>query len=159
MAAAFIDVDVVIERGRREAHQDGAEAVEAHHLLLALAGADDPVVRGVLDAAGLDRAAVRAALDRENARSLAAIGVDVAAFTLPAASVAGDPPSRLGTSARLALERGFASVGRKKDLRPGHLLRGVLLAEVGTVPRALALGGVDRAGLLAALDRALAAAR
>jgi D-alanyl-D-alanine carboxypeptidase len=61
----------------------------------------------------------------------------------------------MGTSAKLALERGFAGAARKKDLRPAHVLLGVLAAEVGTVPRALALAGFDRADLIARARRAL----
>ena len=56
---------------------------------------------------------------------------------------------QLGTSVRLALQRGVASTACKKDLRPAHLLLGILRAQVGTVPRALALAGVDRAHLTA----------
>ena len=37
----------------------------------------------------------------------------------------------------------YAKAPRKNDVRPGHVLLGVLLADVGTVPRALALAGVD----------------
>jgi Clp amino terminal domain, pathogenicity island component len=42
----------------------------------------------------------------------------------------------------------MAIVHRKEDLRPGHLLLGILQAEVGTVPRVLALAGVDRTELI-----------
>ncbi|WP_369360812.1 hypothetical protein [Streptomyces sp. cg2] len=43
--------------------------------------------------------------------------------------------------------RSFASVGRKKDLRPAHLLLGILQSRLGTVPRALALAAVDLTAL------------
>jgi D-alanyl-D-alanine carboxypeptidase len=49
------------------------------------------------------------------------------------------------------------TVSRKEDLRPAHLLLGVLQAQVGTVPRALALAGVDRSDLLARVRHSLAA--
>jgi hypothetical protein len=52
----------------------------------------------------------------------------------------------MGASARVALERSFSSA-RKKDLRSAHLLLGILHAQIGTVPRALALAGIDQAGL------------
>ncbi|GAA2810174.1 hypothetical protein GCM10020219_097610 [Nonomuraea dietziae] len=45
---------------------------------------------------------------------------------------------------------------RKKDLRPAHVLLGILQAEVGTVPRALALAGVDRTDLLTRVQNAIA---
>jgi D-alanyl-D-alanine carboxypeptidase len=61
----------------------------------------------------------------------------------------------MGASARLALERSFSSVVRKKELRPAHLLLGILQAQVGTVPRALALAGVDQAELVDRVRQAL----
>ncbi len=131
----------VLGRAAEEARAEGSATVEAYHLLLALADGHDPVLAG----AGLDRAAVRSALDRESARSRAAAGVTAAA-DLRASPPAGSPG--LGPTARAALERGFAKASRKKDIRPGHVLLGVLLADVGTVPRALALAGVDRQALI-----------
>ena len=181
MAAIDRYINTITERARSEAHEDGSAAVEAHHLLLAIAadGAGDPAedlagaaacvghpaedlagAAGVGDpaeilaGAGLDRQAVREALDREFEHSLSAAGVSLAAFGLPRPRATGKPPTQLAASAKLALERGFASAGRKKDLRPAHLPLGILRAEVGTVPRALALAGVDRAELVARLLRA-----
>ena len=54
------------------------------------------------------------------------------------------------------LERGSASGPRTRDQWPAHLLLGILRAEVGTVPRALALAGIDRAGLAERVRQALA---
>jgi D-alanyl-D-alanine carboxypeptidase len=144
----------VLVRAEHEAREDGSATVEAGHLLLAIAGEGHADTRRVLEPAGLDRGAVRAALDREFEHSLSAVGVSRAAHTLPRPSGRPAHPG-MGTSAKLVLERGFAAVPRKKDLRPGHLLLGVLMAEVGTVPRALALAGSDRAALLAAVRQAL----
>ena len=45
----------------------------------------------------------------------------------------------MGASVKLAMERGLGSVARKQDLRPPHLLLGIVQASVGTVPRALDL--------------------
>jgi D-alanyl-D-alanine carboxypeptidase len=61
----------------------------------------------------------------------------------------------MGTSAKLALERSVAGASRTRDLRPAHLLLGILSAQVGTVPRALALAGVDREGLASRVRRLL----
>ena len=58
------------------------------------------------------------------------------------------PPARTptwGTSAKLAFKRAHAALkfhgGR--ELKPTHLLLGVLAAEAGTVPRALKAAGVN----------------
>ncbi|GAA1262611.1 hypothetical protein GCM10009677_12830 [Sphaerisporangium rubeum] len=153
MAAIDEYIDAIIERGGRDARDDGSAAIEAHHLLLAVAAGGDTTSRAVLTSAGLDHRSVRDALDREFEHSLDAAGVSTAAFHLPPPTLTGPPPSRLGASARLALERGFACVSRKKDLRPAHLLIGILRAETGTVPRALALAGIDRDDLIGRLHR------
>lgn len=132
----------VLVQAIEEARAEGSATVEAHHILLALAAGHDPV----LVAAGIDHAAVRGALDREFAHSLAAAGVTMVSGPPRATPPAGTPP--LGATAKAALERGFARAPRKKDVRHGHVLLGVLLAEVGTVPRALALAGIDRQALI-----------
>lgn len=129
-----------------EARRDGSATVEAQHLLLAMTGGPDAAPRRILAEAGLDHRAVRDALDRECTRSLAAAGVSADAFDLPRESNSLRKPAH-GASVGLAIERGFALARHKKALRPEHLLFGILQAQVGTVPRALALAGVDRAGL------------
>jgi D-alanyl-D-alanine carboxypeptidase len=152
MAAIDEYLNTITEQGAHDAHEDGSATIEAHHLLLAIAAeGEGSAPQQVLTSAGLDRRAVRDALDREFEHSLSAAGVSLAAFDLPRPTTTGKPPTQLGASAKLALERGFASVGRKKDLRPEHLLLGILRAQVGTVPRALALAEVDRAELMARL--------
>ncbi|MGW6916897.1 Clp protease N-terminal domain-containing protein [Kitasatospora sp. NPDC054939] len=128
-----------------EARQEGSAAYDAQHLLLALAADHGSGAQQALAAAGLDHAALRAALEREFAHSLGTVGVDPSGFDLPAPSPDPQQP-RMGASTRLALDRSFATA-RKKDLRSAHLLLGILQAQVGTVPRALALAGVDRAQL------------
>lgn len=141
----------VITRAEQEAREDCSPTVEAQHLLLAVAAEPDPVAE-VLTAAGLDSTALRAALEREFASSLSAVGVSSSAYDLPKPSPRRTHPG-MGTSAKLALERGFSSVPSRKDLRPAHLLLGILSAEVGTVPRALALAGVNREDLLTSARR------
>ncbi|GLW08106.1 hypothetical protein Misp01_32360 [Microtetraspora sp. NBRC 13810] len=155
MSAVDRMIQAIIERGADEALADGSAAIEAHHLLLAIAAHPEGGARQVLTSAGLDRRSIRAALDREFEHSLAAAGVSSAAFGLPRPSRGPDRPGQLGASARLALERGFATAARKKDLRPAHLLLGILQAQAGTVPRALALAGVDRDGLTTRVRAAL----
>jgi D-alanyl-D-alanine carboxypeptidase len=141
----------ILERGSQEAEQDGSSTLEAHHLLLAIAADPEPSTHTVLARAGLDYRALRDALDREYAQSLSAAGVSLAAFDLPPAGRPASAKSRRrkpGNSMKLALVRGFGTVTRKRDLRPAHLLLGILQAPVGTVPRALALAGVDQGELI-----------
>ena len=102
--------------------------------------------------AGLDHAAVRRALDRELSQSLAAAGVRLEGG-LPTASPAPAAKTKLGATARAAIDRGFMAVTRKRDCRPPHVLLGVVLTAVGTVPRALDLAGVDRGALADAVRR------
>ncbi|WP_433235935.1 Clp protease N-terminal domain-containing protein [Streptosporangium sp. CA-135522] len=148
-------INTIIDQGAHEAHTDGSATIEAHHLLLAIAAERETTTHQALASAGLDHRAIRDALDREFEHSLNAAGVSRAAFDLPRPSSAPELPSQLGASAKLALERGFASIARKKDLRPAHLLLGILQAQVGTVPRALALAGIDQADLQARVQRTL----
>ena len=56
---------------------------------------------------------------------------------------------RMAASAKTALDRAVraAAARRHRRIAAGHILLGVLQAEAGTVPRALALAGVDRTEL------------
>ncbi len=144
----------IIDRGVDEARMDGSSTFEAHHLLLAIAAGTEDEAGEVLASVGLDRQAIRDALDKEFERSLNAVGVSLPAFELPRRTLAGRPGP--GTSARLAFERGFGSAPRRRDLRPAHLLLGILQAPVGTVPRALALAGVGQADLRTRVHQTLA---
>lgn len=143
-----------LDRAGTEARQDGSATIEAHHLLLAMAAEPGDPVGRILTAAGLDRATIRSALDREFEHSLAAVGVSIAEFGLAPATP--DPQRTLhpGASIQLALERSIKAGGRR-ELEPAHLLLGVLRAEVGTVPRALDLAGVDRDALIARVAETL----
>ncbi|WP_225878056.1 Clp protease N-terminal domain-containing protein [Spongiactinospora rosea] len=148
-------INDVIVRGAAEALADGSAATEAHHLLLAIAAHEGTAAHRVLSAAGLGGQEIGQALDREFEHSLNAVGVSRTAYHLPEPSREGKNPPKLGASARLAIERGFAAATGKKDLRPAHLLLGILDTEIGTVPRALALAGIDRAELMAQTREAL----
>ncbi|MEU1387188.1 MULTISPECIES: Clp protease N-terminal domain-containing protein [unclassified Nonomuraea] len=156
MSAIDHYINDIIVRGAAEARAEGSAATQAHHLLLAITTVEGTAAHRVLTAAGLGRQAIRDALDREFEHSLGAAGVSLASYDLPEPVRHPKDHPKLGASARLALERGFAAAKSKKDLRPAHLLRGVLGAGVGTVPRALALAGVDRAGLIDRVEETLA---
>lgn len=146
-------LQAVLLAAQAEAREDGSAAMEARHALLAVAAQDGTEPQRFLAAAGLGRVELKAALDREFAHSLGAAGVAPGAFDLHSTP---DPDRRpqLGASLRLALER-MAGSSRKKDLTPLHVLHALLQAEVGTVPRALDLAGVDRAALAARVREGL----
>jgi ATP-dependent Clp protease ATP-binding subunit ClpA len=138
---------IVAAAADEEAPRLGSRTVEAEHLLLALAA------RGV---AGLDHATVEEALDAEQRASLAAVGVDVDVFDLPARRPTLLTP-RFGTSAKAALEGTLKAALARGDrqLHAGHLLLGVLAPDRGTVPRALELAGLDREALREAAEHEL----
>jgi ATP-dependent Clp protease ATP-binding subunit ClpA len=148
-------VQTIIEQAGHHASKDGSATIEAHHLLLAIAAQEGTTAHHALISVGLDQEAIHDALDREFEDSLRAAGVSRGAFDLPQPSSDPKPSARVGASAKLALERGVAAAARKKDLRPAHLLLGILEARVGTVPRALALAGIDQADLTARIRQAL----
>ena len=150
----------VLERARDEAAVLGSPNLEAEHLLLALTRDEDPVVRQVLAAARLEHDALRQALEAQDEAALASVGVSRAAFALPPSR----PLTRMpgwSTSSKQALIRAktIAVARRDRHIAPAHLLLGVLHAEAGTVPRALAFAGVDQIGLAVQTETALAGRR
>lgn len=145
----------MLDQAAAEARLDGSATVEAQHLLLAVAADQDSAAGRVLVSAGLDKDAIRAALDREFEGSLGAAGVARSAFDgLPLATPDPKHVPHPGASVRLALERGIGGAAGA-DPQPAHLLLGILQAEVGTVPRALAVAGIDRADLIARVAQTL----
>ncbi len=143
------DTRTVLQEARDDAQRSGAPTLEAEHLLLALSGHSDSIAGRVLTEAGLDTEAIRRALDSQTERSLAAVGIDASVFRLP------PPPARTraprwGASSKRAIERALAATKERgeRHLQPTHLLVGVLQAQEGTVPRALAGAGIDRYDLL-----------
>ncbi|MEV0645992.1 Clp protease N-terminal domain-containing protein [Phytomonospora sp. NPDC050363] len=146
----------IIDRAGQEAHDDGSSAVEAHHLLLAVAAQPEPVVGPLLHDAGLDRQAVHDALRREYEHSLSTVGVNLASFDLAPPTRTPKRSLKIGATAKGVLERGFATA-RKKDLRPAHLLLAILRIQNGTVPRALAIAGVDTTALVERVSRTVGA--
>jgi D-alanyl-D-alanine carboxypeptidase len=145
----------LLDHANSEAREDGSPTVEAHHLLLAIAASGESGTRQMLASVGWDRAAIRQALDRELESSLIAAGVSVPTGDLPRPRHLDPRSPRLGSSFKLAMERGIRSAG-KQGPRPLHLLIGIVQAPVGTVPRTLALAGVDRAALAERIRGSLA---
>jgi D-alanyl-D-alanine carboxypeptidase len=132
-----------------EAKRDGAKAIEAEHMLLALAASSDGDAAKVLHEAGLDYERLASALKEERRRTLAFVGMkepdkQVAVVTEP------ESPLSFGTSAKAAVKRALVGARHERHrvhLRSTDLLAGILEAELGTVPRALAIAGIDVAAL------------
>jgi D-alanyl-D-alanine carboxypeptidase len=139
-----------VEQFQVEAKQDGAKFVEAEHMLLALAADKESDAARLLSEAGVDHGRLAEALREEHHVTLAFAGINAPPKrATPTTEV--DTALSLGTSAKAALRR--ALIGSRHDrrarLRSTDLLAGILEAELGTVPRALAIAGIDRTALLA----------
>lgn len=142
--------------GRRaiaEATSRRASSVGAEHVLLAIAAdADAPAAR-ILASAGLDYAVLDAALTAERARSLTVADVDPIDPAVLASARRSTEPG-WGASVRDLL-RTADKPAAKQAAKAGHtdavareLAVGILRAELGTVPRMLAIAGTDRAVLI-----------
>jgi len=154
----FVEGARAIAVGAGEAAlRHGAPAVEAEHLLLALAQDEGPA-GAVLARAGLDPEGVEAALESELERSLAGVGVAAGGLERPPLPAVGT--LRWGTSAKAGLEGALAAARARGDKRiaPAHVLLAVLAAREGTVPRALRGAGVDSEELARRTHAALDAA-
>jgi ATP-dependent Clp protease ATP-binding subunit ClpA len=133
-----------------EAKREGAEFIEAEHMLLALAAGVDSGAGRLLKEFGLDHERLADALHEERRQTLAFVGMKATDTKLGEATELDSGPS-LGTSAKMAVRRaliGSRHERRRARLRGTDLLAGILEAEFGTVPRALAIAGIDRAALL-----------
>jgi ATP-dependent Clp protease ATP-binding subunit ClpA len=139
-----------------EAKRDGAKFIEAEHMLLALAADRDGDAAKLLKESGLDHRRLASALQEEHRRTLAFAGMNAPNQELVEATAL-ESSLTFGTSAKTALRRALmASRGdhrRRPRLRGTDLLLGILQAELGTVPRALAIAGIDRTELLSSSRR------
>ena len=141
------DARATVAAAHREALEAGDLAVEAEHLLLALAA------RREFQALGLDRGTIVEALAREERRSLAAVGLDPTELEPIARAGRSPREPRFATSSKLALQRALAAAARRGDrrLEARHVLLGVLSAQHGRVPRALRIAEIDMDELRARL--------
>lgn len=140
------DARAIVSQARVEAQERGSPTIEAEHLLLALARRGIPALAG----AGLNHAAVQQALDDELAQSLSVVGIT---WDVPARPVSPATTLRFGASSKLALEQALRAAVERGDrrLESEHVMLGVLRAQHGTVPRALAVAGVDRGAIAASV--------
>ncbi len=136
----------IVTDAEAEARTAGMSSIEAEHLLLAATRRDSPAARALAEL-GLDHEGVAAALDAESERSLLAVGITPSELEPPGPPAATATRPRAAASFKLALERALRAALARGDRRidAGHVVLGVLKAEVGTVPRALELAGFDRA--------------
>jgi len=138
----------IMVRAQELAAERGAPAAEAEHLLIAIA--EHPHSRGgaFLASHGLDAATLVAAFKAEREHALR--GAGIAGFS--EGDLAATPrrrKPRWGTSARDTWERGFRMArGGREHVSSLNLVVGALSAELGTVPRALNLAGIDRDKIL-----------
>ena len=139
-----------------EAIDRGAPSVEAEHLLLAISAGHDVAGRTLAEF-GLDRDGVDAALRGERERSLRAAGIEPVAEERLTATRKSRPT--WGSTVREALRRADFTAHRtrgraeRERLAVVDALVGILRADLGTVPRALAYAGVDRVALIARLEQ------
>lgn len=143
-------------RAEAEARASGSATIEANHLLLAVATQEHTAARRILEASGLDYQALKEAFHREFVASLEVAGVALDTFDLPQPTPDPSRRPRPGAFFRVTMERTMAS-RRMREPGPGssHLLLGILDAEVGTVPRALSMAGVNRVKLIERVRREL----
>lgn len=122
---------------------------EAEDLLLAIAAGRSAVAR-ILASAGLDHVGILRLLRAERERSLAALGIPpVGPEQLRATPRAARPTPGASLRASLLRAQQPGARGRaRRRLTTADVAAGVLLAGYGTVPRALAYGGIDRDALI-----------
>ena len=136
-----------------EAKRDRAKYIEAEHMLLALAADRNGSAAKAMMESGLDHERLDKALQEEHTRTLAFAGMSAPSKELVQATEL-ESPLTFGTSAKSALRRGLVATrearrGRRARISDTELLIGILQADLGTVPRALAIAGIDRDALIA----------
>lgn len=147
MTTKVNDVRAVLIRGARaEAVEDGSTAIEAEHVLLALTELTGTTTARLLAEAGLTRETIRAALDREWEQSLSVAGVTVAVAELPKATPDRSRNPQIGETTKLLLKRAADNTGGGR-MGAAHLLIGALDTNLGRIPRALDLAGINREAL------------
>jgi ATP-dependent Clp protease ATP-binding subunit ClpA len=137
----------VVTQAQEEARELGARSIEAEHLLLALSLSPD--VGPAMDRVGAGHDDLLEALELETASALETVGVSLRDYgSVVPVRTRGN--LRFGTSAKRTLEQTLRVATRRdgKTLETEDLLVALLLMDHGTVPRALAVAGIDRDLLL-----------
>ena len=136
-----------------EASKARSDNVEAEHLLLALSSRPKTAAGGALAREGLTYAAIQDALQAEQHSSLRSAGVEPVADDRLVATQRRRRPG-WGASSKESLRRA-SQLGKKlkhRKMEELDLLLGILHAELGTVPRALTIAGIDRPRLINNLE-------
>ena len=142
----------------RIAREMGDEQPAAEHLLLAAMDLPDGTASGIFDRFGVDRDALRAAVDFVHADALATVGIGVAggdgAMTgRPLPPVDRASVYRSSASAQETFQAAGARARAAKERLGGiHVLAAIAAMEHGTPARMLERLGIDRAALAAAAD-------
>jgi len=155
--AVRADFRAVIGVAMIEATNRAASQVEAEHLLLALLFDRRSSATERLAELGLTYETFTEALLREREQTLAAIGIQIPdAARLRAAPRVRIGGPRFSASAKETWERTArrSRARRGRPQRPSQIdfLHSLLSLELGTLPRALALAGIDREAAMQALD-------
>ncbi|WP_165960405.1 Clp protease N-terminal domain-containing protein [Actinocrispum wychmicini] len=144
---------LLVKAAQTEAQALGAKAIEAEHLLLAIAAQPDSPVGQTLHRFGLLHDRLIDLIGGERARSLAFIGIDPASVGLPSTPKKTRGRLPLATSSKQALARVVENSNRRRDkLNVAELLRAIVGTDAGTVARLLAMANVDRADLINHLE-------
>lgn len=143
----------VVRQAERRAASAGDGAVDAEHLLLALA--DTPGTSGgrALEAAGVDSTLLAEAIARDEAALLQAVGVSAA--PRPGRPFTGRR-LRFTPASRRALEGALRAAVARGDRRieTRHVLLGLVEPPVGRVGQVLEHAGTDAAAVRRAADTA-----
>jgi ATP-dependent Clp protease ATP-binding subunit ClpA len=152
------DARTIVQRAEALARAEGSRSVESEHLLLALTLQKDTDPARLLAGVGLDHDRLREALNGQFRDALTAAGVELSDDEPPRRQTNASQRLRIGQSGKLALQRALAATAQRGDkrLETSHLLLGILRAEHGTVPRALAHAQIDQQQLIASAEAALA---
>ncbi|MDO8731181.1 MAG: Clp protease N-terminal domain-containing protein [Actinomycetota bacterium] len=143
----------LIDIATNEASKSRSTNVEAEHLLLALSSRPSSAAGNALAQQGLSYDTLQEALEAEQHSSLRSAGVEPIAEQRLLSTRRRRRPG-WGASAKESLRRG-SLIGRKfkhRKMEESDLLLGILHAELGTVPRALTIAGIDRAQLIRSLE-------
>ena len=153
-------VRALLEGAERHANLVGGSLPGAEHLLLAALDLPDGTARLAFERAGIDPDGLPAAIERQHADSLAAVGV-MAPADLPVVAIpTSSGPFRATPAAQAAFQRAYelSSTPAPRRLLGAHVVAAVAEGGEGTAVRTIRALGVARDRLAAAAREVLVAA-